>query len=605
MQDIRNIAIIAHVDHGKTTLVDEMLKQTHTFRDNEAEMTQTTILDSNDLERERGITILAKNTAVFYRGIKINIIDTPGHADFGGEVERILNMADGALLIVDSAEGPLPQTKFVLKKALEYNLKIIVVVNKIDRKDARPQEILKDTEDVFLQLAKDEEQLHFSVVYCIGREGKAFYKLPESNETPSTLEPLFETILENIPNASSDIDGPFQMLISTLDYDNYLGKLSIGKIKRGTITRGKTVSLVERNEIKGNYKIEKMFTYEGIKRKEVDTASAGDIIAISGISDLTIGQTITDPSSPESLPSIDVTAPTLKITLGPNTSPLAGKEGKYTTSRQIWDRLLKEKETNLGLTIEQNPDASDFLIAGRGELHLAVLIENMRREGYEMQVSKPQVIILEQAGIKMEPFEEVTIDVENTYVGAVTSEMGQRKAQLQDMVANSSGLTRMVYKISQRNLLGARNSLLTKTKGTILFNSLSLGYEPVSQIAEKLRNGVLIATESGKSLSYGLANAQERGNLFIDPGIDVYEGMIVGENSQQNDISVNVCKGKAMTNVRSNKEIGIQLTPPTIFSLEQWLDYIEEDELLEITPKSLRGRKKYLTEVDRKRASRS
>ena len=604
MIDIRNIAIIAHVDHGKTTLVDAMLKQTHTFRDNEAEMSQTTILDSNDLERERGITILAKNTAVFYKGIKINIIDTPGHADFGGEVERVLNMADGALLVVDAAEGPLPQTKFVLKKALEYNLKIILVINKIDRKDARVAQIIKETEDVFLHVAKDEHQLRFPIVYAVGRDGKAWNKMPDSLESEGSLEPLFETILETVPNAVTAVDQPLQMLISTLDYDNYLGRLSIGKIHRGKMQKGQTIALVENDKSLGNFRIEKIYTNWGIKRIEATEAVCGDIVALAGIPQLKIGQTVTDPENLESLPAISVTPPTLKITIGPNTSPLAGREGKYTTSRQIRERLLKEKETNLGLKIEENPDGIDFLVSGRGELHLAILIENMRRESYELQVSKPQVIFQEENGQKTEPFEEVTIDIEQAFVGPVTSEMGSRKAQLLDMHSSDFGATRLIYKISQRNLLGARNSLLTSTKGTVLFNSTLSGYEPVGPTIDKLRNGVLIASELGKSLSYGLENAQDRGQMFIGPGVNVYEGMIVGENSRGEDIAVNVCKGKAMTNVRSNKEVGIQLIPPVTFSLEQWLDFIDDDELLEVTPKSLRGRKRYLSEVNRRRAAR-
>jgi len=603
--DIRDIAIIAHVDHGKTTLVDAMLKQTHTFRDNEVEMQQTTILDSNDLERERGITILSKNTSVFYKGTKINIIDTPGHADFGGEVERVLNMADGVLLIVDAAEGPLPQTKFVLKKALEYNLKVILVINKIDRKDARPAEILNETENIFLHLASHEDQLHVPIVYAIGRDGKAWNSLPTSFEEPGSLEPLFETIINTVPKAVIRENEPFQMQISTLDYDSYLGKLCIGRIRKGKLVKNQTITLVEDNKVIGNFKAEKIYTQIGIKRQEVEEAISGDIIALAGIPELSIGQTVTDPSTPESLPNITITPPTLKITIGPNTSPLAGREGKYTTSRQIRERLLKEKETNLGLKIEENPDGIDFLVSGRGELHLAILIENMRRGSYELQVSKPQVILSEVNGVKCEPYEEVTIDVDPTYVGAVTSEMGSRKGQLLDMVAQDQGNTRLVYKISQRNLLGARNGLLTQTKGTVLFNSIFLGYEPVGPIIDKLRNGVLLASESGKSLSYGLENAQDRGKMFIGPGINVYEGMIVGENTRNEDIEINVCKGKAMTNVRSNKEVGIQLVPPVTLSLEQWLDFIEDDELLEVTPISLRGRKKYLTDVERRRAKRT
>lgn len=598
MQDIRNIAIIAHVDHGKTTLVDGMLKQTHTFRDNEAEMTQTTILDSNDLERERGITILAKNTAVYYKDIKINIIDTPGHADFGGEVERVLNMADAALLVIDAAEGPLPQTKFVLKKALETGLKVIVVVNKVDKKDARPKEVLLETEELFLRLATHETHLNFPVIYTVGRDGRAGLT---PDDLAADLTPLFDLILLEVPNAVKDTDKPVQMSISTLDFDSHLGKIGIGRISRGTLKTGQTVTQVTPAKRLGNFRVEKLFTSRGIKREEVSEAVAGDIVAIAGVGDIEIGQTITDPSTPEALPQITVEEPTLRITIGANTSPFAGKEGKFVTSRQVGERLLKEKETNLGLKIDDIGGGS-FVVAGRGELHLAVLLETMRREGYEMQVSKPEVIIKDRE----EPYEEVTIDVPDEYVGSINTEMGRRRSIMTDMHADGKGNTRMVFDVSQQNLMGARNILLTSTKGTVVLNTLSLGYKPLGQAMERLRNGVLISNDTGKAMAYSLENAQERGLLFVEPSDAIYEGMIIGLNSRDSDMEINVCKDKHLTNTRAaNKDMRIAITPAVKMSLEQALDFLEDDELLEITPQSIRLRKKFLAKMDRVRAGRS
>src|SRR3989344_5392745 len=595
--DIRNIAIIAHVDHGKTTLVDGILKQTHTFRDNQAEMQQTTILDSYDLEREKGITILAKNTSVVYKDVKINIIDTPGHADFGGEVERVLNMADAALLVVDAAEGPLPQTKFVLKKALETGLKIILVINKIDKKDARPTEVLQETEELFLKLATHESHLNFPVIYACGRKGRA-------GLTPETLAadltPLFELILKEVPNAVKDTDLPVQMSISTLDYDNHVGKIGIGRIKRGTLKFGQTVTQVTPQARLGTFRIEKLFTSIGIKREEAKEALAGDIVGIAGVADIEIGQTITDPSTPDALPQIQVEEPTLKITVGANTSPFAGKEGKFVTSRQVGERLLKEKETNLGLRIADVGGGS-FEVVGRGELHLAVLLETMRREGYELQVSKPEVIIKD----KKEPYEEVTVDVPDEFVGVVNTEMGQRRAVMSDMHADGRGNTRMVYEISQRNLMGVRNILLTATKGTVVFNTISLGFKPLGTTLDKVRNGVLVAFDKGRAMAYSLENAQVRGTLFIEPSEPIYEGMIIGLNSRENDMEINVCKDKHLTNTRAaNKDMRISLTPAIKMSLEQALDFIEDDELIEITPQSIRLRKKFLTKLDRIRSAR-
>ncbi len=601
--NIRNIAIIAHVDHGKTTLVDALLKQTHTFRDNQKEMNQELLMDSNDLEREKGITILAKNTSVFYKDEKINIIDTPGHADFGSEVERVLNMASGALLLVDAAEGPLPQTRFVLKKALEAKLKIILLINKIDKKDARAEEVLHEVETLFLELAHDEAALHFTTLYGVGRDGKAFYEKPEvySSDMQGDLSPLFETIAKEVPNSHINEEKPFQMLISTLDYDNYVGRLCIGKVNQGTLKKGGRISLVDENKVIGTYSASKLYTSKGLGRMEVDEIVSGDIVALAGIADLNIGQTVTDPGTPVSLPTIKVEDPTIKITIGPNTSPLAGKEGKFTTSRQIKERLLKEKETNLGLKIEPDPEGVHFIVNGRGELHLSVLIETMRREGFEMEVSKPQVIYKTIDGKECEPYEEVTISMHKNYLGTVSEELGKRKGTLIDMDTDHNDNVRIIYKISSQNLIGIRSSLLTKTRGTAVMNTYLLGYEPRGTRMEQLRNGALIAVKPGTALSYGLSNAQERGTLFIGNGVEVYEGMVVGVSSREEDIEVNVCKAKQLTNNRSSGEgVSISVEPPTILSLEQCLDFIADDELLEVTPINLRIRKRGLTQAARR-----
>jgi len=600
--DIKNIIIIAHVDHGKTTLVDAILKQTHTFRENQKEMNESLIMDSNDLEREKGITIIAKNTAVFYQDVKINIIDTPGHADFGGEVERVINMASGAILLVDAAEGPLPQTKFVLKKALEANLKIILVLNKIDKKDARPKEVLAEVENLFLELATDEENLHFDVLYAVGRDGKVFEKLPEKYfaDIPGSLTPLFEKILEKVPNSFKNDDKPFQMLISTLDYDNYIGRLCIGRVSQGKLKKNQSISLVDDNKVLGQYKAQKLYSFSGLSKKEVDEVVAGDIVAVAGIPQLTIGQTITDPSFPTSLPSISVEEPTIKITIGPNTSPFAGREGKYCTSRQIRERLLKEKETNLGLRIEQDSEGVNFTVHGRGELHLAILIETMRREGFELQVSKPQVITKEINGVTHEPFEEVTIDVEKQFVGFVNEEFGKRKGELLN-IYNQENTTRLVYKISDQNLLGIRSALLTKTRGTAQLHSYFLGYFPKSPKMEAARNGSLVAVKPGISMTYGLVNAQARGTLFVGPGVEIYEGMVVGVGTREMDIEVNVCKEKKLTNNRSVGEgVSVPLTPASPLTLEESLDFINDDEMLEITPENIRIRKRILSITQRR-----
>lgn len=603
--DIRNIAIIAHVDHGKTTLVDGMLKQTHTFRDNQVEMGQTTILDANDLEREKGITILAKNTAVMYHGTKINIIDTPGHADFGGEVERVINMADGALLVVDAAEGPLPQTQFVLQKAMELNLKVIVVVNKIDRKDARPEAVLHEIESLFLHLAHHEDHLTFPVIYAVGRQGKAWASYPEDMEAPGTLEPLFDAIVKNIPVPEVHADKPFKMLVSTLDFDPHKGTFAIGKVSQGTVTPGQSIVLLNENEKLGSFRIDEVFTSVGLARVPVLSGDSGDIVAMTGVSEAAIGNTIADPSDPSGFPAIHLEPPTLKITISANTSPFAGREGKFCTARQIGERLHREKQTNIGLIIEENGGGSSFVVAGRGELHLAILLETLRREGYEMQVGKPEVILKTIDGISSEPFEEITIDIDASFVGIITEDLGRRKAELLDTHTDDRGQTRMVYKVTSRNLLGFRGDILTKTRGNGIFSTRIIGYFPEVPRVPKIRNGVLVAFETGKSSGYALTTVQDRGKALIGPGVPVYEGMIIGLNNRQEDIDINVCKFKKLTNIHSaNADIAIQLDPPVVLSLEQCLDFLEEDELLEITPLNLRLRKRYLTKLDRTRAER-
>ncbi len=605
--NIRNIAIIAHVDHGKTTLVDTILKQSHVFRDNQKEMSEHLLMDSNDLEREKGITILAKNTSVEYKGEKINIIDTPGHADFGSEVERVLNMASAALLLVDAAEGPLPQTRFVLKKALESKLKIILFINKIDKKDARPIEVLHEIEELFLELAHHEDVLNFTTLYGVGRDGKAFLELPESytSDLPGDLTPLLDTIVAQVPNTHLELDQPFQMLISTLDHDPYVGKICIGKVNRGILKKGQRISLVDESGVIGTYTATKLFTSMGLKRQEVEQVESGDIAALAGIPELTIGQTVTDPEKAEHLPPIKVEEPTIKIKIGPNTSPFAGREGEFVTSRQIKARLLKELETNLGLKFEEDTQTTSYVISGRGELHLAVLIETMRREGFELQVSKPQVIFKEIDGHKMEPFEELTVDVHKDYMGAVTDEVGKRKGKLINMHTVGDTGMRLIYKISSRNLIGIRSRLLTNTRGTAVLNTYLLGYEPVGTYMENVRNGALIASQSGETLTYGLVNAQVRGSMFYGPGVQVYEGEVIGLSNQDKDIEVNVCKAKQLTNNRSSGEgVKATLEPPTVLSLEQYLDIIADDELLEVTPENLRLRKQFLTLTQRRVQSR-
>lgn len=597
--ELRNVAIIAHVDHGKTTLVDGLLKQSKTFRENEAAFTQTLILDSNEQEKERGITILAKNTAVNYKGVKINIIDTPGHADFGGEVERTLNMADGAILIIDAQEGPMPQTKFVLKKALEIGLKPVVVINKIDKAARRVREVIEKTHDLFLDLATNTDQLDFPIVYAVGRDGKTWDYLPDDSSGPGDLTPMFQAILDHVPAPMTDTVGPFQMLITSLDRDDYQGRYAIGRIKRGSISPGTIVSLIKKDGTQEQVKIDKVYISEGLKRKEVEEAMAGDIVSLTGIGYGGIGETVADTSSPEALPPILIEEPTLKINIAANTSPFAGKEGSFVTSRQILARIQRELETNVALGFEMAQDGS-FVISGRGELHLSVFIENMRREGFELQIGKPEVILKRIKGKKHEPLEELTIDVDTEYAGNIMSEIGRRRGILVGQEENSDGSVRLNFHITTRGILGLRSRLLTLSRGTANMNSIFMNYQLAGHVPEKLRNGALVASESGKAVAFGLNNAQNRGIVFIRPQTPVYEGMIVGLNTRDDDLLINVAKEKKLTNIRAaGADDAIMLTPPTIFDLEQSLGFLEDDELLEVTPKNLRLRKKELNAAKR------
>ena len=596
--DIRNVAIIAHVDHGKTTLVDGLLKQSNTFRAHE--QIGSLILDRGDLEREKGITILAKNTAIQYGDVKINIIDTPGHADFGGEVERVLNMADGCLLLVDAVEGPMPQTRFVLKKAFTIGLRVIVVINKIDRPAARPEEVLSLTQDLILDLATDEAQLDFPVLYANAKAGTASF---DPHVPGSDLRPLFETILAHVPPPVADVDAPLQMLVTTLDWDDYRGKIAIGRIFRGRIAPGTAVALVRRDGSIVRGRVNQIFMTRGLERVELSEASAGDIIAVTGIEEAEIGATLADPAAPEPLPPIAVEEPTVKMTFGVNTSPFAGREGRFVTSRQIRERLMHELETNVGLRVEETDNAETLLVSGRGELHLAILIETMRREGYELQVSRPEVITRLIDGKLMEPIEHLVIDAPEEHIGYLTESLARRQGQLLNLVNDGRGHVRLEFSIPTRGLIGFRNTFLTATRGEGTMSSIVTGYELMRGPIAAERNGVLIAAEDGVAVTYGLSNAQERGETFIEPGTPVYEGMIVGLNSRENDLVVNVCKQKKQTNIRSSTaDIAIRLSPPLTLSLEQALDLLQPDELLEVTPKSLRLRKRLLKAHERARA---
>lgn len=601
---IRNIAIIAHVDHGKTTMVDGLLKQSNTFRSNQAEMEQSLIMDSGDQEHERGITITAKQTSIYHDDYKINIIDTPGHADFSGEVERTLNMADGVLLVVDAQEGPMPQTKFVLSKALELGLKPVVIINKIDKPSRRIDEVIDEVSDLFLELAVDDSQLHYPVYYAIGREGKAWPELPDNPGEHTDLTPIFDAIVNDIPAPTVEADKPFQLLVTSLQYDNFLGKYAIGRITRGDVKKAQQIVLIKRDGTIINSKIDKVFGYRGLNREEIDSASAGDIVALTGIADAHIGETLADKEHPEALPVIDVEAPTLSMYLGPNTSPMKGKEAEFNTSRQIGDRLKKELETNVSLRVED--DGIGFTVSGRGELHLSVLIETLRREGFEFEVGRPQVVTIEEDGEVKEPVEELLIEVAPEFLGAVSQELGTRRAALTKQEQTSSGTTRTTYILPTRAMIGLRNLLLTATKGTVIINSLPHGYQPVGPKLQQTRNGALVATEAGSTTAYALDAAAARGELYVGPGTVVYQGMIVGVYNRQGDLDVNVCRGKQLTNMRTSSSDGtIQLTPFTDLSLEQSIDFIEDDELLEVTPRSLRLRKKYLDPNQRKRAAKN
>ena len=588
--EIRNVAIIAHVDHGKTTLVDALLKQSGTFRENEH--IDERVMDSNALEKERGITILAKNTAVKYGDYKINIIDTPGHADFGGEVERVLKMVDGVLLLVDAFEGVMPQTRFVLRKALALDLKPIVVVNKIDRPGARPNEVVDEVINLFFDLAASDEQLGFPVIYASGKQGTASKDL----NTPGTdMTPVFETIIKYIGAPKVHPDKPMQMLVSSIDYDNYVGRIAIGRVESGSISQGQNVAVCRKNGDIQQTKIGKLYTYQGLKKFEIEKAEAGDIIAVMGIPDINIGETIADSVHPEAIPFVDIDEPTLSMTFSVNNGPFAGREGQFVTSRHLKDRLMKELESNVSLRVEETDSTDSFKVSGRGELHLSVLIETMRREGFEFMVSRPNVIYKEIDGVKCEPMEELVIDVPDEFTGNVIEKLGRRKAEMINMIVGDQGYTRLEFKIPSRGLIGYRNEFMTDTKGNGIMNHVFDGYEPYKGEISARTKGSLIAFETGKSVTYGLFNAQERGTLFIGPGVDVYQGMIIGENPRPEDMEVNVCKEKHLTNTRaSGSDDALRLVPPRIFSLEQAIEYIGEDELVEVTPKNIRLRKKIL-----------
>lgn len=603
--EIRNTAIIAHVDHGKTTLVDGLLKQSKTFRDNEAAMSQDLIMDSNDQERERGITILAKNTAVIYKDIKINIIDTPGHADFGGEVERTLSMADGAILVIDAQEGPMPQTKFVLKKALELGLKIIVVINKIDKQNANIPETINKTYDLFLELATDDSQLDFPIYYATTREGKAWDELPEDENVEADLTPILDAIIEHIPAPKKDDEGPFKMLVSALDWDNFMGKYAVGRITSGTIKTGTKALVVNQDGVVENGKIEKIYFTQGLKKIEALEAVSGDIVSIAGFGRASIGDTISDPNNPDPLPALAIEEPTLSIAIYANTSPFAGREGKFVTARHLHDRIMKELETNISMRMETSP-SGEFILSGRGELHLSVFIETLRREGFELQVGKPKVITKIVDGEPYEPIEELTIDVASDYSSTIIGEINKRRGILLNQSENSDGTIRLVFEITTRGTLGLRNVLLTASKGTAITNTMFLRFDRAGSAIPKLRNGVLIAYEPGKAVTYGLNIAQQRGITFIHPGTEVYTGMIVGLNTREDDLEINVTKTKNLTNVRAaSADMATILTPPTIFSLEQCIDFLEDDELLEVTPKGLRLRKRILSSQNRLKAKKA
>ncbi|UNK20078.1 translational GTPase TypA [Paenibacillus sp. N3/727] len=598
---IRNIAIIAHVDHGKTTLVDQLLQQSGIFREHET--LQERAMDSNDLERERGITILAKNTAITYKDFLINIVDTPGHADFGGEVERIMKMVDGVLLVVDAYEGCMPQTKFVLGKALAHNLTPIVVVNKIDRPAARPAEVIDEVLDLFIELGANDEQLEFPVVYASALNGTSSL---DAEKQDDNMLALYETIIEHIPSPTEKVDEPLQFLVTLMDYNEYLGRIAVGRVNRGIIKQGQAVTVMLRDGSSKTARIEKLFGFQGLKRVEIAEAGAGDIVAISGIKDINIGETIADPQHPEALPVLKIDEPTLQMTFLVNNSPFAGREGKWVTSRRLRDRLFKELETDVSLRVDETDSPDAYIVSGRGELHLSILIENMRREGYELQVSKPEVIVKEIDGVKMEPIERLMIDVPEDSTGAIMESLGSRKAEMVNMVNSGNGQVRLEFLIPARGLIGYRTHFLTLTRGYGVMNHAFDSYGPLhgGQVGGR-HQGVLVSTENGSTTFYGMMSVEDRGTLFLEPGTEVYEGMIVGEHTRDNDIVVNICKEKQLTNVRSaTKDDTVKMKTPRMFSLEQALEYLNDDEYCEITPKSVRLRKKILNKSERERAEK-
>lgn len=594
-ENLRNIAIIAHVDHGKTTLVDQLLKQSGVFRENEE--VNERVMDSNDLERERGITILSKNTAVMYNGTKINIVDTPGHADFGGEVERILMMVDGVVLLVDAFEGCMPQTRFVLKKALGLGKKPLVVLNKIDRPGARPEEVVDEVLDLFIELGADEDQLDFPVVYASAKDG---YATEDSSQTGEDMTPLFNAIINEIPAPEGDPDGGLQLLLSNIDYDQFIGRIGVGRVERGTVKNGQQAVLCHSDGTTTNVKVAKLYQFEGLKRVESETATYGDIVCVSGIGDINIGETICDTEHIDPLPFVKIDEPTVSMNFIVNNSPFAGQDGKYVTSRNIRERLFKEIETNIALRVEETDSADTFKVSGRGELHLSILIETMRRENYEFQVSRPQVITKIIDGVLCEPIEYLMIEVPDNYVGAVMEKLGSRKAELVNMGTRESGITHIEFKIPSRGLMGYRPEFLTDTNGNGIMNHVFDSYAPFKGEIITRHQGSLVAYETGDSVAYGLFQVQERGRLFIGPGVPVYEGMIVGESPKAGDIVVNVCKKKHITNTRaSGSDDALKLTPPTILSLEQCLEFIADDELVEVTPNHIRMRKTILSKEQR------
>ena len=598
-EKIRNVAIIAHVDHGKTTLVDALLKQSHVFRDNE--QVDERIMDSNDIEKERGITILAKNTSVMYNGTKINIVDTPGHADFGGEVERVLKMVDGVLLLVDAFEGPMPQTREVLKKSLALNLKPIVIINKIDRPGAEPLKVVDKVIELFIELNANDEQLDFPVIYASAKNGIAKMHLEDESDN---INCIFDTIIANIEPPKCNTEGTMQMLVSNIDYDDYLGRIAIGRIERGTINSGMSIAVCKQDKNE-NGKIAKLYTYQGLKRVEVESVAAGDIVCISGIPDINIGDTICDINNPEKIPFVDIDEPTVSMTFSVNNGPFAGKEGQFVTSRHIRDRLMKELERNVSLRVKETDSADSFEVCGRGELHLSVLIENMRREGFELLVSRPKVIFKDIDGVKCEPIERLVVNVPDDCIGNVIEKLGRRKAEMLNMEPAEANHTKVEFKIPARGLIGYRTEFLTDTKGEGTMNSIFDCYEPYKGDIQARTRGVLVAFEQGTSVTYGLYNAQERGELFIGAGVEVYEGMIVGINSRNEDISINVCKEKHLTNTRaSGSDDALRLVPPIVLSLEKAIEFIQDDELVEVTPKNIRLRKKILDSKTREREAR-